>query len=84
MAIIRAENGWTSPAQLALMITWGVKRCNVAGCKHRPNTIATGLMEDGTILGFCEEHYQQANVPGGSKFTLEFDDVDAFADEKAA
>ena len=84
MAIIRSNNGAFSPDMIALMITWGVKRCNVAGCKHRPNTIATGLMEDGTILGFCEEHYQQANVPGGSKFTLEFDDVDAFADEKAA
>ena len=81
MTIIRAENGLTTTAHLSLMIIWGVKRCNVAGCKNHPNTIVTGQMEDGTILGFCEEHYQQANVPGGSGFTLEFNDFDAFAQE---
>lgn len=84
MAVIRTHNGWISPAQLALMIEWGVRRCNVQGCKNKPNTIVTGMMEDHTILGFCEKHYQEGNVPGGAKFTLVFDNFDAFAGEKVA
>ena len=31
------------------------------------------------LVGLCEQHYQQANRPGGTRFTFEFDNFDAFA-----
>lgn len=66
---------------IPLLVDWGVKRCNVKGCTNKPNTIVTGLAEDVPIAGFCEECFQEANVPGGIKFELEWDDFDAWADD---
>ena len=65
-------------AMIPLLIVWGIRRCNVEGCTEKPNTIVGGLGDDIPVVGFCEEHYQAANVPGGAHFDLAFDDFDAF------
>jgi len=78
MKIIR-DNELGGLAMIPLFVDWGVRRCNVAGCPDRPTTIVTQLADDVPQAGFCEKHFQQANVPGGTTFTIEFDDYDAFA-----
>jgi len=65
---------------IPLLMDWGIRRCNVKDCQEKPNTIVTGLV-DGSPVGFCEKHYQEANQPGGKKFSLIFDDFDAFEDK---
>lgn len=77
MKIVRDERLF-GLAMIPLLVDWGIRRCNVKGCRARPNTIVQGLAPDVPLCGFCEEHFQEANVPGGTKFELEFDDFDAF------
>lgn len=83
MKIIRTEENYLD--MVALLIEWGIKRCNVAGCKAQPNTIIayepgeTGASPEGIMFGLCEEHFQQGNQEGGTSFDLEFDTFDAFA-----
>lgn len=78
MKIIRDEE-MGGLFMIPLLVDWGIKRCNVKGCTNKPNTIATQLGEDIPISGFCEEHYQKANTPDGTRFDMEWDDFDAFA-----
>ena len=75
MKIIRDEecNGLF---MIPLFVDWKVKRCNQEGCRAKPNTIITGTKAG--VFGLCEEHFQQGNKPGGTKFNLVFDDYDAF------
>lgn len=63
-----------------LLIDWGLRRCNQKGCTAKPNTIISPQGSNGAIsvFGLCEGHYQQGNVPGGTKFELIFDNFDAF------
>ena len=77
MKIIR-DDSLLGLGMIPLFIDWNVRRCNVKDCRARPTTIITQLVEDVPQAGFCEEHFQQANVPGGATFTIEFDDYDAF------
>ena len=77
MKIIRDEEHG-GLMMIPLFVDWNVKRCNVKGCTNEPSTIVTGLTKDAPISGFCEEHFQQANVPGGKAFDMEWDDFDAF------
>ena len=63
---------------LPLFMSWGIRRCSVKGCRNRPSTIVADSEHGLKACGFCEEHFQQGNVPGGCNFTLEFDDFDAF------
>lgn len=65
-------------AMIPLLVDWKVKRCNVKDCKNKPNTIITATSDEVPVYGLCEEHFQQANVPGGTRFTLDFDNFDAF------
>ena len=81
MNIIRDEDP-LGITMFALLIEWGIRRCNVKGCTARPNTIVTGMVKDRPV-GFCEEHYQQANKKGGTNYTIVFDDFDAFAEAGA-
>jgi len=69
---------------IPLFFDWGIRRCNVKGCKNRPSTIVTQLEEGVRPCGFCEQHFQEANVPGGKRFELEFDDFDAFKPSQPA
>ena len=62
---------------IPLWSQWGVRRCNQAGCREVPNTIITNSGA-GRVFGLCEKHFQQGNVPGGTKYSLEFDSFDAF------
>jgi len=84
MKIIRPDDD--DPAgslfMIPLLVEWNVKRCNVQGCRAKPTTIVTRLTKDVPVCGLCEKHYQQANVPGGIEFTLEFDDYDAFREKR--
>lgn len=66
---------------IPLLVDWHITRCNVTGCKEKPNTIVTQL-EDLPPLGFCEQHFQEANTDGGAKFTLDFKPFDAFKAER--
>lgn len=81
MKIIRDEETF-GLMMIPLLVEWGVKRCNVEGCCAKPNTIVRDLAPDVPMAGFCEEHFQQANVPNGATFTLKFDDFDAFEQER--
>jgi len=83
MKIIRDEELFGLD-MIPLFVEWGVKRCNVAGCRAKPTTIVQGLAGGIPLAGFCEEHFQQANVPGGTKFKLEFDGYDAFSSKQEA
>jgi len=78
MKIIRDEE-MGGLLMIPLLVDWGIRRCNVAGCTNKPNTIVTQWSEVGRICGFCEEHFQEANTPEGAKFDLEWDDFDAFS-----
>lgn len=82
MKIIRDEE-LSGIMMIPLMVEWGVKRCNVDGCKEKPNTIVLELHPKVPIAGFCEKHFQEANVPGGADMRLIFDDFDAFAQEES-
>lgn len=77
MQVIR-NNELGGLMMIPLLIDWGIKRCNVEGCKSVPNTIVTQMGEGVPVAGFCEKHYQQGNVPGGTNYKLVFDDFDAF------
>jgi len=77
MNIIR-DNDWGGIAMIPLLMDWGIRRCNVKGCLEKPTTIVTQLAENVPACGFCEKHYQEANVPDGTNFTLVFDNYDAF------
>ena len=68
---------------MALCIDWGVRRCNVRGCRERPTTIITGVSEEVPTLGLCEPHFEEGDTPDGLKGTFDFDDFDAFATFKA-
>jgi len=61
----------------ALLIEWGIKRCNQRGCTNDPNTIVTLSADESPTgaslwFGLCEEHYQMGNVPGGTTYDLDF------------
>lgn len=81
MKIIRDEEAF-GLFMIPLFVDWNVRRCNVEGCTDKPTTIIQGIAEGVPLCGFCETHFQEGNVPGGSKFTLEFDDFDAFKQER--
>ena len=70
MRIIR-EDGIDFGAR-ALCIEWGLTRCNQKECRNPPNTIIQGASPQASLFALCEQHYQQGNVPGGTKLSLEF------------
>ena len=78
MKIIRDEEGG-GLFMIPLLVDWNIKRCNVADCISEPNTIITQSGEGIPVYGLCEEHFQEANAPGGATLNLEWDDFDAFA-----
>ena len=76
MNIIRDEEGH-GLFMIPLWSQWGIRRCNQAGCREVPSTIIANSGA-GRVFGLCETHFQQGNVPGGTKYRLVFDDFDAF------
>ena len=77
MQIIRDEATF-GLMMIPLFCDWGLKRCNVEDCTERPSTIITDPTPEIAAYALCEEHYQGANKPGGTNYTLIFDDFDAF------
>ena len=70
MAIIRGGDSPT-PGVLALAIHWGLETtCYVAGCDQPITTIISGGQNG--MFCLCEEHFQQANVPGGTTLSIVF------------
>jgi len=69
MKVIRDEET-CGIAMIPLFVDWNIRRCNVKGCTQKPTTIVTELGESIPIVGLCEEHYQQGDVPGGATFTF--------------
>lgn len=79
MKIIRDEETY-GIMMIPLFMDWGIRRCNVKGCISKPTTIITEVDgHPGLRYGLCENHYKEGRQPGGSCFTLVFDDFDAFA-----
>jgi len=81
MKIIRDEE-CCGLMMIPLLCQWGIKRCNVENCREKPTTIVQGLAADIPLCGFCEKHFQEANVSGGANFTLEFNEFDAFKESQ--
>lgn len=79
MKIIRDEEGF-GLFMIPLFVDWGIKRCNVVDCTEKPNTIITNT--DAPIFGLCEEHFQEGNVPGGTNYSLEWNEFDAFEHDR--
>ncbi len=52
---------------LALMVEWGVNRCNIRACKELPTTI---VRQDGRTFGLCETHFEEASQEGGTTRNL--------------
>ena len=77
MKVIRDEE-CSGLFMIPLFVDWNIKRCNVTNCKAKPSTIITRAGEDNINFALCEDHYQEGNTEGGTKFTLEFDEFDAF------
>ena len=82
MKVIRDEEGF-GLFMIPLFVDWKIRRCNQRDCKEKPNTIIAGAGENVPAFGLCEEHFQQGNVPNGTKYNLEFDNFDAFAIKEA-
>ena len=79
MRIIRDDDD-SSFEMIAVLIDWGIKRCNVKGCKSIPNTIVAGIPKAKAPIGLCEEHFQKANQPTGPvTYKFVWDRFDAFA-----
>ena len=49
---------------MPLKSQWGIKSCNVDGCKNDASTILTDVKEGVPALGVCERHYQEAKTSG--------------------
>ena len=77
MRVIR-DNEMGGILMIPLLVDWRIRRCNVAGCREKPNTIIGGAGEGIAVFGLCEGHYQQGNVEGGTHYDLEWNDFDAF------
>jgi hypothetical protein len=76
MNIIRDPNqaGMSTHAiqMVPLLTHWGIRRCNIAGCKESPTTIVSAI-PDCPTFGMCEGHFQEAiNTAGNYKLNLEF------------
>jgi len=78
MKIIRDEECF-GLMMIPLCHMWNIERCNVEDCHEKPTTIVQGIAPGIPLCGFCEKHFQQANIPGGANFTLEFDDFEEVA-----
>ncbi|TET95028.1 MAG: hypothetical protein E3J26_03505 [Candidatus Zixiibacteriota bacterium] len=80
MAIIRDEETG-GIMMIPLFVDWGIKRCNIAGCRNKPTTIITGEDAEGQgQFGLCEKHWHYlSDTPGKKEIRLEFDQFDAFA-----
>lgn len=72
MNIIRDEEMF-GMMMIPLLISWGVKRCNVRDCKDKPTTIITGLIKQ--PFGLCEKHYIESKEIGKLAYTLDFCEV---------
>lgn len=81
MNIIREPDG-NRIGMMPLFCQWGIRRCNQKGCTEKPTTIIATQGDDLPVFGLCEIHFQQGNVPGGTKFNLVFNNFDAFKFEK--
>lgn len=77
MRVIRDEET-SGLMMIPLFSDWGVRRCNVEGCKAKPTTIITQLSQDAPVSGWCEEHYQAFRTSGRFEGTLVFDGYNAF------
>lgn len=85
MSLIRTEDGdiiWMIP----VLCQYGLKRCNVVGCRNKPTTIDTDSAPRPYAL--CEEHYQQflkeSKEKGKAEIHLEWNNFDAFAASEKA
>ncbi|KKN85804.1 hypothetical protein LCGC14_0276110 [marine sediment metagenome] len=79
MRIIRDDDD-SSFEMLAVLIDWGIRRCNVKGCTTVPNTIIVSAPGAQATIGLCEEHFQKANQPTGPvTYSFVWDTFDAFA-----
>ena len=81
MEIIRDEETF-GLMMIPLFVDWGVWRCNVKDCTHKPSTIivykAGEVTPEPLIIGMREEHFQAANQGEPVTYNFEWNDFDAF------
>lgn len=74
MNIIRDEqqDGFDTPSlfMIPLLVSWGIKRCNIKDCKNNPTTIITNT--EAPVFGLCESHYQEFKGKSKVQLNLEF------------
>ena len=83
MRVIR-DNELFGLMMIPLFVDWGIKRCNIQGCRNKPNTLITETNDEVPVYGLCEEHFQAGNQGTPIDIMLEFDDYDAFAAHREA
>ena len=83
MKVIR-DNEVFGVMMIPLFVDWGIKRCNIKGCRNKPNTLIIETSDEVPVYGLCEEHFQQGNQGTPIDIVLEFDDYDAFKADRAA
>jgi len=85
MPIIRDEH-CGGIMMIPLWSQWGIRRCNMQGCRNKPSTIVTGQdAGEAGVFGLCDPHWKQlSSTPGGVDIRLEFDGFDAFTATKEA
>lgn len=77
MKIIRDESFMGNTFTTCLGIDWGIRRCNIEGCRETALGAIVSDPERGVTYGLCEEHYQMiANAPGGMNIKLDFTPLD--------
>lgn len=91
MAKFIRDKGGFGLFMIPLFVDWGIKRCNIKGCKNKPSTIVRVTPDEypaepkGFSFGLCEGHYQEGKAQEGTvQLELEFDDYDAFVASKEA
>jgi len=68
--IIRGNDPLDAISTRILAITWDMRpACYVDGCEEALTTI---IQEGGDRFALCEEHFQEANVPGGTTLNIKF------------
>ena len=55
---------------IPLFQAWNIRRCNVAGCTEKPNTIIGSAEPRPYVAGICEAHYRAAEAKGKWDYDL--------------
>ncbi len=67
-------------AMISLLVSWGIKRCNVKGCTEIPTTYIGNIEGLDKSLAMCDKHFEEGSRPDGpTTFTFVWNNFNAFA-----